>query len=105
MGECISPGLIIKSPWVILPDVGVVAMDVTFGAPTGALAVGLPMLCLGGHPALECLLDVRGSGPTHDVAVSFDHASGEGSRVVERIAAVLRSSVPVQVVPPRGPGS
>ena len=70
MDDGSGPALIINPPWIIAPDIGAFAVDVTHGAPSAGISAATPMFCLGGHPSQECLLDVRGSGPNHDVVVS-----------------------------------
>ena len=93
-----GPALIINPPWIIAPDIGAVAVDVTHGAPSAGISAATPLFCLGGHPAQECLLDVRGSGPNHDAVVSICDLAPERVRFLERLAALLRPTVPLQVL-------
>lgn len=44
--------LIVGPPYVIAPDIDVVAVDLTFGV-SGRMPAQAPMVCLGGHPAAE----------------------------------------------------
>lgn len=101
MDEGSGPALIINPPWIIAPDIGAVAVDVTNGAPSGGISAATPLVCLGGHPAQECLLDVRGSGPNHDVVVSICDLAPQRVRLLERLAALLRPTVPLQALASR----
>jgi hypothetical protein len=98
MDEPSAPMLIIKPPWVMAPGIGTVAVDVTHGAPPGGVSDSAPMLCLGGHPAQECLLGVRGSGPSHEVVVWMCDLAPERLRLLERLGALLRPTLPLQVL-------
>ncbi len=86
------------SALIISREIGAIAVDVTHGAPPAGISAVTPLLCLGGHPAEECLLDVRGSGPNHDVVMSICDLAPDRVRLVERLAALLRPNVPYQVL-------
>lgn len=98
MSDGSGPALFINPPWIIAPDIGAFAVDVTLGAPPAGVSTRTPLLCLGGHPAQECLLDVRGSGPDHDVVVSVCDLGPDRVRLLERLVGLIRPSAPLQVL-------
>ncbi|HZD22711.1 MAG TPA: hypothetical protein VE569_04830 [Acidimicrobiia bacterium] len=93
-----QPILFIRPPYVLAPNIGVVAIDVTYGAMTEINDHDMPLLCMGGHPALECLLDVKGSGPNHDIALAGDRNSSAHRMMIERMRTVLDPRITLQVV-------
>lgn len=92
------PGLIISPPYIIAPDIGVVAMDATFGLSPTAHDRGLPLVCMGGHPAPECLLDAKGPGPSHEVTLVIDPSLPGHCKFLARLRTFLDPSMPLQVV-------
>lgn len=82
---------------VVAPDIDVVAFDPTFGA-SQRIPAHAPMLCLGGHPAAECLLGVDGSGQTHQTAIAIDRSSSRRRLMVDRIRELLDRSVDIRIV-------
>jgi len=93
----LHPRLVIDSPWLIFPDLGAMVLDVTHGMDLAGEIADLPLLCLGGHPAQECLLDVQGSGPSHDVVLAMEESSLLRQWLVPRIESLLREPVRLQV--------
>ena len=93
-GQC---ALIVRPPYVIAPDIDVVAVDLTFGG-NGTIPAQAPMLCLGRHPAAECLLEVEGSGPSHPAAIAVDPSSPSHLLMIERIRELFDPSFELQVV-------
>lgn len=91
-------GLIISPPYVIAPDIGVIAIDATFGLSPTAHDRGLPLICMGGHPAPECLLDAEGPGQSHPVTLVIDPSLPGHRQFLARIRTFLDPSVPLQVV-------
>lgn len=89
--------LVIRPPKVIAPDLDVVAFDLTFGA-SGRIPAQAPLLCLGGHPAAECLLQVEGTGQTHPVSIAIDRSSHSHLLMIERMRELFDPSLEIQVV-------
>lgn len=89
--------LIVRPPYVIAPDLNVVAFDLTCGA-TEPIPAQAPIVCLGGHPAAECLLEIDGSGQTHRIAIAVDRSSPRHRLMVERIKELFDPSADIQVV-------
>ncbi len=89
--------LIVRPPYLIAPDLNVVAFDLTFGAiePIPAQA---PIVCLGGHPAAECLLEIDGYGRSHRIAIAVDESSPRHRLMVKRIKELFDPSADIQVV-------
>lgn len=92
-----SCSLIVRPPYLIAPDIRVLAVDITFGAVERIPARALVM-CLGGHPASECLLDVEGTGQTHRPALAADLSSLEDRLMIERLRTLFRPSVNFRLV-------
>lgn len=92
-----NTSLVVRPPYVIAPDIDVVAVDLTFGA-SERIPAQAPMLCLGGHPAAECLLEVEGTGQTHRAAIAVDRTSPSHLLMIERIKELFDPSVEIQVV-------
>lgn len=92
-----SCSLIVRPPYVIAPDIDVVAFDLTFGA-IERMPAQAPMMCLGGHPPAECLLEVDGSGQTHRTAIAVDRSSPRHLLMVERVKELFGPAADVQVV-------
>lgn len=91
--------LIVSPPYVIAPDLGVRAIDVSLRPRPQRGERHQPLICLGGHPAKECVIDLDGSGQVHDPAVEVDLSLPSHSLFVERIREVLDSRKLLQVTP------
>lgn len=91
-------GLIISPPYIVAPDIGVVAIDATFGLPPTAPDRGLPLVCMGGHPAPECLLDAEGPGQSHGITLAIDPSLPGHRHFLARVRAFLDPFVSLQVV-------
>lgn len=90
--------LIISPPYIVAPDIGVVAIDATFGLSPTAHDRGLPVVCMGGHPAPECLLDAEGPGQSHEVTLVINPSLPGHRHFLARLRTFLDPSVPLQVV-------
>lgn len=94
------PALIVSPPHVIAPDLGIRAVDVSLGTGSSShVGPQQPRICFGGHPARECVIDLAGSGPTHDPVVEVDRSMPSHRKFVERVLEVLGPGVRLQVSP------
>lgn len=96
----VSAGLVIQPPYVAAPDLGIVAVDVAFGSIPRESDDGLALLCLGGHPARECVLDAESDGPSHEAIVAIDVSRPRSVDFVKRLRRYLDPTVRLRVVTP-----
>ena len=96
-----NPALIVSPPYVIAPDLGVRAVDVSISGHDSSSNAGpqQPRICFGGHPAQECVIDLAGSGRTHDPVVEVDRSMPSHRKFVERVLEVLGPGIRLQVSP------
>lgn len=89
-------GLVLIPPYLAAPDLGVVAIDVAFGSIPADN--GLALLCMGGHPARECILEARSPGPSHEAIVAIDLSRPHSFDFVKRLRRYLHPDVSLRVV-------
>ncbi len=91
--------LIISPPHVIAPDLGIRAIDVSLRPNPQRGERHQPLICLGGHPAKECVIDLEGSGQAHAPVVEVDLSLPSHDLFVDRIREVLDPRIRLQVIP------
>ena len=91
--------LIVSPPYVIAPDLGIRAIDVSLRPGPQRGERHQPLICLGGHPAKECVIDVEGSGQSHDPVLEVDLSLSSHTRFVDRVREVLDPRIRLAVTP------
>lgn len=91
--------VVVLPPFVVDTELRVTAVDVGLSGRLPHATSGQVAICLGGHPAAECLLDATGSGATHDVVVAIDESQPRHHQFADRIRRMVTRETPVLIVP------
>lgn len=92
-------GLVVKPPFLFDTVSQVVAVDISITGRVPERSTGLVLLCFGGHPAPECLLDVAGRGRDHEVVAVIDPTLASHWRFVNRLRHTIRTDKHLRIIP------
>jgi hypothetical protein len=97
-----NPTLVVTPPFIFDTEGGVTAVDVSYSGRLPNRS-GLVVVCFGGHPAAECLLDATGSGTDHEIVVAIDESRPHHRQFVLRLRGMVKPKKPIRVIPlPQG---
>jgi hypothetical protein len=91
-------GFVVKPPFVYDTQTGVAAIDVSLTGRTPTRASGLVGICLGGHPAAECLLTATGSGADHEIVVAIQESLSRHQLFARRFREIIKPETAMHVV-------
>lgn len=95
---CLYSTLVVAPPLVVDTQLGVAAVDVAFTGRLPEPGSGRAAICLGGHPAGECLLEGGAPGPDHGVVVAIDATRPLHWEFASRLAGRFRPEAEFEVV-------
>lgn len=87
-----------KPPFLCDTVSQVVAVDISMTGRLPERSTGFVVLCFGGHPAPECLLDVAGRGRDHEVVAVIDPTLASHWRFVNRLRLAIRTDKHLRIL-------